>query len=106
MSCCEEENKVLEYIQGDTFDRQVVIETTAGTPVDVSYISKVVFLLVDIDKRVEDTAELEYDTDIGKWTISIPTDTWKEGTHIYRYRVFYTDGHKKTKTMGNIQVTK
>lgn len=106
MSCDCKEEQTLEYIKGDTFYRQVVVETAEGTPVEVSFISKVEFLLLDINKTVEVTEELEYDTDIQKWIVTAPTDTWKEGTHIYRYRITYTDGNVATKQKGNIQITK
>ena len=105
MSCCNEE-KTLEYIQGDTFYRQVVVETTEGEPVDVSYISKVEFLLLNLGATVEETEELDYDSETAKWSISVSTENWSVGTHIMRYRVTYTDGHRRTPYEANIQIKK
>jgi len=97
MSCdCKDNDNVLQYIQGDTFHRQVVVKDSAGNVVDAEYIQKVEFLLLTMDATEEETYQLAYDSDISKWAISEDTSNWAIASHLGRYRITYTDGQVVT----------
>lgn len=107
MGCeCKENSDVLEYIQGDTFYRQVSVVNSDGDEIDPTYISKVEFLLLTVDKAVEETDELNYDSDIGKWVVNVDTSDWKATTYVMRYRITYTDGQILTPYEKTLQIKK
>ena len=107
MNCnCNDNCVVKEYIQGDTFKRQVSIVDKDGEDVDVSLISKVEFLLLDMDANIEETEELQYDGELEKWLVDIPTTNWEIGTHLVRYRITYIDNSIQTPYEITIQIKK
>ena len=107
MNCnCNDNCVVKEYIQGDTFKRQVSIVDSAGDNVDVSLISKLEFVLLDMDANIEKTEELDYDNELEKWIVEIDTSDWDIGTHLVRYRITYVDNSIQTPYEITIQIKK
>lgn len=107
MSCnCNEDKVIKEYIQGDTFKRQVSIVDNNGDDIDVSLISKLEFLLLDMDADIEQTEEIDYDSEFEKWIVEIDTSEWGIGTHLVRYRITYVDGTIQTPYEITIQIKK
>lgn len=106
MSCdCREDENVLEYYKGDTFYRQVTIQSS-GEDIDPSYITKVEFVLLTADATPEMTSELNYDTNIEKWIVNEDTSEWAIGSHLMRYKITYTDGQIRTPYERTLQIKK
>ena len=107
MGCdCREDEETLKYIQGDTFNRQVTVENSSGEAIEPELIAKVEFLLLTVNRDVEETHELTYDSLIGKWVINADTSNWSATTHIMRYRITYTDGKVSTPYTRMLQIEK
>lgn len=97
MNCsCFDDDKKQEYVQGDTFKRQVSILDCNNEPVDASLISKVEFLLLDMDSNLETSTVLNYESEINKWKVEEDTSDWATETHIVRYKVTFRDRTVKT----------
>lgn len=81
--------------QGDTFQSQLVIKDKDGNVIDPELISQVLFKLSDIDYNLEYQKQYDYDIDLAKWTVTIPsvdTKQWEITRHIYEFEITYLSG--------------
>lgn len=102
--------KVKQYYltQGDTFQNQLDVLNKDGEIISPSLIKKVEFKLSNIDYKYEFSQEYEFNEEIGKWEITIPTEKTSEfaiDTHIYEYQITYVNGVVSTPVQAKFIVT-
>lgn len=84
--------KVYYLTQGDTFQNRLTIKSSNGDVIDRSLIKQVLFKLSNKDFKWVYTQEYEYNDELGRWIITIPSEMtakWPIATCIYEYQITY-----------------
>lgn len=97
------ERKRYYLTQGDTFQNRIKLLNNDGTLMDVNLIREVLFKLSDDNYNAVYSQKYEYNPQIERWLIDIPsetTSTWtidqNNTSHIYEYQITYISGVVKT----------